>query len=189
MAYEINCPSCSRRLAVSESHIGQLVRCPSCQQTSVVPDFRKAVPPLPPPLAIEPVPVSRNDADPDDRPRRPRRDDDYDDRPRRRRREYDDDYDDRPRRRRRSEEGSGMAVGALVLGIVGLVTLCIPYVNFLGLICAILALIFGIVARNHPESGGMAIAGLVMAIITLAIWLGLILFVFALGYHVWTLGG
>ncbi len=176
MSYEIVCPACSRRLAVQESHIGKMVRCPSCQQTCVVPDFRApAPPPIEPPLAKVEPPRVRRDDDYDDRPRRPRRDD--------------DDYDDRPRRPRRRDESSGMAVASLVLGIVGLVTLCIPYVNFLGLICAILGLIFGINSMGHPNGGGMAIAGLVLSIITLVIWVVVILFVFALGYHIWTFGG
>jgi len=71
---------------------------------------------------------------------------------------------------------SGMAVTSMVLGIVGLVLglLVIP------LICSILAIIFGVVARNqiknepHLKGNGMAIAGLVMGIAGLVLYGALI---------------
>ena len=193
MPLEISCPTCGTRLSVKESSIGLSVRCPKCQHTMVVPDNR------PPALPVLPLPVGDLD-EPRQRPRRddyddeprPRRDDDYDDRPRRARRdeEYDDDRPRRARRdqygdrdaRRRPEEGGGAAVAALVLGIVGLVTLCIPYVNFLGLLCSILAIILGAVGRNS-RSGGMAIAGLVLGILVVVLWAVLVILVLAIGIH------
>ncbi len=190
MPIEINCPKCNTRLSVKEELIGQSVRCPKCQHTMVIPDNRP--PALPVAALPAPEPRPRRDDYDEEPPRRAKRDDDYDDRPRRAPR---DDYEDdeRPRRarrdqygdrdvRRRTDEGSGAAVASLVLGIIGLVTLCIPYVNFLGLICSILAIILGAIGRNS-RSGGMAVGGLVLGILVIVIWVVLIILVLSIGLH------
>jgi hypothetical protein len=101
----------------------------------------------------------RDDDDYDDRPRR-RREDDYDDfdddRPRRRRDEDDDDYDDRPRRRRAAPSaGNGMAVAALILGLLSFCT---------GPLTGIPAGICGLVALGKTTGRGLAIAGLVLGL-------------------------
>ena len=62
--------------------------------------------------------------------------------------------------------GNGLAVTALVLGILGLVFFWIP---FLGWIPAILGLIFGLIAMQRPEGRGMAVAGVVCSAIALSI--------------------
>jgi hypothetical protein len=65
-----------------------------------------------------------------------------------------------------------LAVAALVLGIAGLIF------NFLG----ILAIIFGAIANGQinrdPELGGkgMAIAGLVLGIVTIVLWILVLVF-------------
>ena len=64
---------------------------------------------------------------------------------------------------------AGLAIASLVLGIVGLVLFCIWYVSIPS---AILAVIFGIVARKKAADGtgggnGMALAGLVCGLISL----------------------
>ena len=163
MSFEINCPSCSTRLAVEEAHIGQMVRCPNCQKATVVPDPRAPA-----------APVRAPERGYDDRERAPR--------------SRRDDYDDEPppiRRRRDPNEGSGSGIAAMVLGIVAIVLSCIPYVNIVGLICAILAIILGALGRSSPGGGGMAVAGLVMGIIVVALWLVGLVLVFALGVHVY----
>ncbi|WP_105618748.1 DUF4190 domain-containing protein [Vallitalea okinawensis] len=59
----------------------------------------------------------------------------------------------------------GFGIASMVCGIVGLVGICIPYLNY---ILAILAIVFGIVTlsemkkTNDKTGKGMAIAGLVL---------------------------
>lgn len=66
----------------------------------------------------------------------------------------------------------GMAIAALVLGIVALLLSCCYY---LSVPCAVLALIFGIlVLRKGPEGKGMAIAGIICGAVTLVLVLILI---------------
>lgn len=70
------------------------------------------------------------------------------------------------------QQGNGMAVTAMVLGIIGVVLFWIPV---LGWILAILAIIFGGVgiaqANKRAGSGkGMAIAGLVLGIVSIALY-------------------
>ena len=62
----------------------------------------------------------------------------------------------------KQDEAKGLAITSMVLGIVSLV------IPFVGLLTAILAIIFGAVSRSHNEGGrGMAIAGIVCGIIAL----------------------
>ena len=61
---------------------------------------------------------------------------------------------------------NGLAVAALVLGILALLFFWIP---FLGWIPVILGLVFGLVALQRPESRGMALAGVICSAIALAI--------------------
>ena len=58
--------------------------------------------------------------------------------------------------------GSGMAVAALVLGIISLV-LC--WIWFIGIPIGILAIVFGVLSKKQPANKGMAMAGLVTGII------------------------
>lgn len=93
----------------------------------------------------------------------PRRDDRWDDeeedeRPRRRRR--DEDEDERPRRRAKSGGGNGMAVTALVLGILSL------FCSFLTGLPAILFGFFGLANASKTGSGkGMAITGMILGLV------------------------
>ena len=71
---------------------------------------------------------------------------------------------------------NGMAVAALVLGILALVFFWLP---FLGWIPAVLGLVFGLIAMQQQAGGrGMATAGVVCSAIALAIkvwfWVALI---------------
>jgi hypothetical protein len=72
---------------------------------------------------------------------------------------------------------SGKAIAALVLGIVGVVPFC-PLLA----ICSLLALIFGILARKEITAsggmisgGGMALAGIILGAVGLALWVVLII--------------
>ena len=65
------------------------------------------------------------------------------------------------------ENGKGLAVASMVLGLVGLLAFALP--------CGILAIVFSVVSKKKMKSG-MATAGLVLGIIDLASW-ALIMFV------------
>lgn len=62
---------------------------------------------------------------------------------------------------------SGLAIASLVLGIVSMLSMCLMTLSlFLGLPCAILAIVFGVLARQRIARGeysgrGMALAGLI----------------------------
>ncbi len=62
-------------------------------------------------------------------------------------------------------ESKGLAVASMVLGIISLLMWCVMYIS---IPCAILAIIFGAVARKKAGRG-MAIAGLVLGIISFVI--------------------
>ena len=66
-----------------------------------------------------------------------------------------------------NQNGSaGLAIASMVLGIVALVLSCCFY--FISIPCAIIAVILGAVSlKGHKPGKGMAIAGLVTAIISL----------------------
>lgn len=77
-----------------------------------------------------------------------------------------------------SGEVNGLAIASLVLGIVGLVTMC----SKLGLIPSILGLILGCIARNGKKSGqGMATAGIILSSAAIALVLVFWVFLGALG--------
>ena len=79
------------------------------------------------------------------------------------------------------QPGNGMAVAALVLGIVGAVFVIIFFP--LALVLGILAIIFGFIGRNrynrNPAVGrkGMAIAGLILGIIATVLSIALFILV------------
>jgi len=71
--------------------------------------------------------------------------------------------------------GNGIAIAALVLGIVGLALFCLRYVS---IPCGVLAIIFGVIGKNKAKQGaprgGMAMAGLIMGcigIVLTVLWL------------------
>lgn len=72
------------------------------------------------------------------------------------------------------EEKKGFNITALILGIISLVLVCIPYI---GVPCAILAIIFFIVGRKKGGTG-MGKAGLICGIISLILLLIFFLFIF-----------
>lgn len=74
-----------------------------------------------------------------------------------------------------TNSGDGMAVASLILGIISVVTCCVIYISA---ICAILSLIFGIIAKSKG-SGGMAVAGIVLAAAGLVLSICLIIIAYA----------
>jgi hypothetical protein len=108
----ISCPSCSRKLQVPESLMGQDVQCPTCGATFTA-NVGGAAAPSPGPAEPE-KPRYDLEPGPEEPPRRRERRR-YDD-------DYDDDYDDRPRRRSpRRDLMPHRGTTILVLGILGLV--------------------------------------------------------------------
>ena len=66
---------------------------------------------------------------------------------------------------------SGMAVAAMVCGIVSIPIMCIPYLGILSLPCSITAIVLGLIANGKAKRGegggkGMAVAGIVCGSIT-----------------------
>lgn len=77
------------------------------------------------------------------------------------------------------EQGNGLAVAGMVLGIIGLVFCWVPV---LGWILALLGLIFGAIGNGKAnriggKGKGMALAGLIMGVLGLII--GIALFIWA----------
>lgn len=75
-------------------------------------------------------------------------------------------------------KNDGLAVAALILGLVGFVFNWIPGLSIIGIICGILAIIFAITSKskiknsNGELSGsGMATAGLILGIIVVAFYI------------------
>ncbi len=71
-------------------------------------------------------------------------------------------------------QGNGLAVTALVLGIIGLVFSMVPFLPYP---LAILAIIFGFIGLKKQVKKGLAITGIVTGIITLGLkvwfWVGM----------------
>lgn len=66
----------------------------------------------------------------------------------------------------------GFCIASLVLGII---SVCIICQSWLSIICAILAIIFAVIGKNHSKNG-MATAGLILGIIALALYAVIIIF-------------
>ena len=105
-------------------------------------------------------------------PARSETDYDDDDRPRRGRRDDDDDFDDRPRRR--PTGSNGVAVAALVLGLVSF--FCSIFTGVPAVVCGILGL--SQAKRAGGTGRGMAIAGIVLgglSVVAIPVMIGLML--------------
>jgi hypothetical protein len=82
---------------------------------------------------------------------------------------------------------NGLALAALILGIAAYPVSCIPYLNFICWIAAVLAVVFGILARKQIAMGngtghGMAAAGMILGIVYLALFLIAVILVLTLGF-------
>ena len=165
---KISCPNCGAFLQIDDDMLGTTIACGGCAKEFV---------------AAKPRPrydYERDDWDRDDeeRPRRSSRrrssfdEDDYDD-------EYDEDVDDLRRRRRfrnREVAQSGYAIASLVCGIVALVTSILSFCiigSFISIPCGVIAIILGVVGMK-PGSQGLAISGIVTAVIGLAITIAIL---------------
>ena len=60
----------------------------------------------------------------------------------------------------------GIAIAGLVLGVIGLVFMCIPLFQWIGMIAGLIGLILSIIGKKQG-AGGVATAGLVCSIIAL----------------------
>lgn len=79
------------------------------------------------------------------------------------------------------KQRTGLAIAALVLGILGLIASPWPFGSYLAVLLSLLAVIFGIIAVRRPIGKGMAIAGLILgglaliiSIIASIFWTGVI---------------
>ena len=81
--------------------------------------------------------------------------------------------------------GNGMAVAALVLGILSIVVICVPGLTYASIPCAILAVVFGFTGRSKARAGasggGMAVAGLVLGFVALTLYVLVIVAAIACG--------
>jgi hypothetical protein len=134
----VHCPTCNAELELDARHAGEEVECGSCLQVFV---------------AREPA---RPDPDPDEPRRGTRR--------RWRRRDDDDDYDYRPPR---AGGGTGLAVTALVLGILSIPLACCC--TLLAFPMSLGAVVTGAIGMKNPEGRGMAVTGLVLGIVGLVL--------------------
>lgn len=162
----ITCPTCGTKLEIEDDLVGEQVQCGSCQQVfEAKSDFGSG--------RSRGGRVARDRDDDDDRPSRRtnrRREYDYDD--------EDDFEDDYAPRRPAADAGTGMGVTSLVLGICSAVmaVCCWP----VGGVCALLAVIFGILSLKTPGKG-MGIAGIIIGV--LSIVLAVAVLVFSIGFN------
>lgn len=83
-----------------------------------------------------------------------------------------------------ANQSNGMAIAALICGILGIVGSFIPVVQYFTFVLAILGIVFGVKARKaaSEDKRGLATAGLVLGIIGTALGaLGVICVVCAAG--------
>ncbi|MFC5602246.1 DUF4190 domain-containing protein [Sporosarcina koreensis] len=77
-----------------------------------------------------------------------------------------------------NQQTNGMAISSLVLGILGVVLNLIPVIPYL---LGILAIIFGAAGNKIQNGKGMAVAGIVLGSITLAMKVFFWIFIILLG--------
>ncbi len=157
----VTCPECKTQLEIGEEHAGQEVECGNCYKVFIAKAPEKEGPKVTVVFGLPP----KSEPKEAERPRRRRRrDDDDDDYEHDRRRRDDDDYDYDRRARRGEDTGGadGMAIAALVLGILSLPLVCCWWA---GLPLSVLAIIFGSLGLKSRDQSGLATAGLVLGII------------------------
>ncbi len=71
----------------------------------------------------------------------------------------------------KANENSGKGKTAMILGIVGIVSLFIPYASIAAIPCAILAIIFGNQAKKANPNDGQAKAGVILGWVTLGLFI------------------
>ncbi len=145
MPIQIACPSCARTLRVPDNLLGQLVKCPNCQQQFTAADAQAIRPAQRPESESAPTPYRAKPSSDLGRPSPPRPDDFEDD----------DDFDDRPRRRRRHYEPHR---GTLIL-VLGIVSIVLMLNLWLGFVVAIPAWVMGNADMKKIRAGVMDPAG------------------------------
>jgi predicted Zn finger-like uncharacterized protein len=176
----VNCPQCKRKLRVPDDLIGKKVKCPTCATTFTASAGAAPVPEEEAPRASRrpATPPDEDESEEVPRARRlPARSVAYDE---------EEDYEDEDevpvgRRRPQEQTGNGMAVTGMVLGIVGFVIGFVPCFGWVGFILGILGCVFasiGLAAAVRTGTGkGMAVAGLVLSILSV-VWIPLWLLIF-----------
>lgn len=157
MPIQISCPTCTKQLRVPDNLVGQMVKCPSCQNT-----FTAAVEETPGGGKADPFAFQEQEQEaPRERPvsRRPRRDDDDDD----------DDLD-RPRRR---HSGLTPHRGQLImiLGILSIVGVGAPITGIVAWILGNGDLKEMRAGRMDREGEGNTSLGRTLGIISTILWL------------------
>ena len=157
----VNCPTCKAELEIGDEYVGQEVECGKCLQPFKAED---------PKSVKKPYKMQRSRDDEDD--------EDDDDRPRRKKRRRDDDEDDYDysppgASRGSSGGGTGLAVTSLILGIISFPMICCCYLN---LPISVAGIVTGIIGMSKPNGRGMAIAGLVLSIVSLLLFGGFFVF-------------
>jgi predicted Zn finger-like uncharacterized protein len=178
------CTSCGAKIRVSDDAAGKKGKCPRCGVVFTIAAPEPEPPTTPPPLPDEPAATAVTEsAGPPPLP------------PTTRRARYDEeeDEDDEPRRRRgygsirrpRGDQHASLATAAMICGIVALVltfglACCCPYV---GLVPSVLAIVFGFLSM-HGSNRGMAISGIIMGFIAVALVVAVIVLnLVGFGFH------
>lgn len=69
----------------------------------------------------------------------------------------------------KTTRGNGLAVAALVMGILGVVLNLIPFIPY---VLGLLAIIFGIFALTEPVRRGFSITGIILGVLTFVFKIG-----------------
>jgi len=77
-------------------------------------------------------------------------------------------------------QSNGAAVASLVTGLIGFILQFIPFVNIVSPVLLIIAFITGIIGLTKPTGKGMAIAGLILSLIDVIIFILFFIFLSAL---------
>jgi predicted Zn finger-like uncharacterized protein len=142
----VTCPTCRSELEVDDAHEGQQVECGNCLQVFVAERPR-------PPAPARPAPVPA--AKPARKP--PRR---SDDRPRSRRRADEDDYEEdyAPPPRRTTNDGNGLALASMILGLVAVPIMCCWPVSLCLGLAAVITGALGLGSRDNQALAGLGLA-------------------------------
>jgi hypothetical protein len=164
---DVLCPNCQQKIPVVDNVPGRRFTCPACNKQLAMPGSEHVQQPSPTRNAAYVAP-SEDIEDDLGLPQRPL-----------------------PRRRLRLEgppPSNGFAVTGMVLGIVAILTWWSCF-GFIGVPCAVLAIIFSSLGLSAKQSHGMAVAGLVLGISSLVLCFGFwfVAFSFLSGFNPWRL--
>jgi hypothetical protein len=84
----------------------------------------------------------------------------------------------------KNNQGSGLAVGALITGIIGFLMAVIPCIGLIAIVPATIAVVIGIVGLSRPGNNhGMLVGGLIIGIIALMISLSQVYVMSRIAHH------